>query len=341
MTLSSAPSRTSHHRHKQLVPDTRIPMPAGTELIGYCLDKVLGTGSFSIVYDAHEIETGLRVAVKEYYPKRFAQRSENGLVLPLAGKKGLNFLEGIKLFYQEARALEKINHPNVLNMHSLFRANRTAYLVSENHGGRDLKWFLSSLKKPLDQALIYKVFMPILSALNCLHTANLLHLDIKPANILLQPNGHSLLLDFGAAQAMDRNREVSKTQVVTHGFAPPEQYGKHQVLGPWSDVFAISATLYFSIVGRMPGVSKQSGFKPVLDIERLSKSYPLPMLHAINQGLSYDAATRFDSIDSFADALLEGSEWPSLVEYESKEMLFDRCDTAAGCRQHSSALIAA
>jgi len=343
MTLSHANSRAAlfRRRNSGRKLDPRIPLTAGTELAAYRIGKVLGSGSFSVVYDAVEIETGLRVAVKEYFPKRFAERKDSGLIAPLEGKKKVHFREGMSLFYHEARALEKIRHPNVLNMHSLFRANKTAYLVSANQGGRDLKWFLSSLKQPLDQALIYKVFMPILSALNCLHTAHLLHLDIKPANILLQPNGKSLLLDFGAAQAMGANREVRKAQVISHGFAPPEQYGKNQMLGPWSDIYALAATLYFSMVGKMPGILKKADSTPALNINRLNSRYTSNLLEAINQALSYDATTRFASIDDFSLAFLSGSQWASLREYELLEMNFDRDAVQIGHEQDSSSVLIA
>ena len=321
--------------------DPRVPLLEGIELSGYLIGKVLGTGSFSIVYDGTELETGRHVAVKEYFPKRFAERKPSGLIKPLADQKGVNFREGFKLFYSEAKALEKIEHPNVVHMRRMFRANRTAYLVSSNEGGRDLKWFLTSLKKPFDQALLYKVFLPILSALNRLHDTQILHLDIKPANILLQPTGKSLLLDFGAAKAIRAEDRVGKMGIVTHGFAPPEQYGKNRVLGPWTDIYALAATMYFGIVGKMPSKSKGSSASPSIDILKYGRAYSSAALEAINRALSYEASTRFISIDHFTEALLGGSEWLSLQDYETREMSFDRHMSATGKVYNSRAMIAA
>ncbi len=333
---------TGRHKKSRLsVPDPRVPLLEGTELAGYRIGKVLGAGSFSVVYDGTELETGRHVAVKEYFPKRFAERRSNGLISPITGQKRKSFREGFRLFYSEAKALEKIEHPNVLHMHRLFRANRTAYLVSANEGGRDLKWFLLSLKKPLDQDLVYKVFLPILSALNCLHNTQTLHLDIKPANILLQPSGKSLLLDFGAARAMHTESRTGKSQIVTHGFAPPEQYGKNQVLGAWTDIYALAATMYFSIVGKMPGKSKGSSTSSSIDIIKYGRAYSSATIETINQALSYAASARFDSIDGFAESFLRGSEWFSLQDFEIRELGFDRYASAEACVKENGALVAA
>ena len=305
-------------------PDPRVPLAQNTVVDGYRIEKVVGRGSFSLVYAAVEIESKLNVVIKEYFPKHFSERDENGAIFPFDGKKLLTFNEGFKQFYSEALALKKITHPNVLNTHNLFRANKTAYLVSLNQDGRDLKWFLTSFREPLNQNLIYKVFLPILSALNFLHEAQLLHLDIKPANILLQPNSESLLLDFGAAQTMSSNKRISHMQTLTHGFAPPEQYDKNRALGPWTDIYAVAATLYYSIACRPPSKSKDSKVASQLDLNDFRDRYHVELLETINRSLSHDASERFDNIDEFASALLQGSKWSTLREYEISVMGYNR-----------------
>lgn len=334
-------SRLSFKKSRLSSPDSRVPLLEGTEVAGYLIGKVLGKGSFSVVYDGTELETGRHVAVKEYFPKRFAKRKRSGLISPMEGQKRVNFREGFKLFHSEAESLEKIDHPNVVNMYSLFRANRTAYMVYSNEGGRDLKWFLTSLNKPLDQELLYKVFLPILSALNCLHNTQILHLDIKPANILLQPTGKPLLLDFGGARSIHAEDRVGKTGIVTHGFAPPEQYGKDQVLGPWTDIYALAATMYFGIVGKMPRKSNGSSISPRIDILKYGRGYSSATLEAINRALSYEASMRFSSVDHFTEALLGGSDWLSLQDYETREMGYDRLMNVTENVYNSEVMVAA
>lgn len=340
--IGNTPPATQNRASKRIARrskrDPRVPLVENTIVDGYRIGKVVGRGSFSLVYSAVEIGSDLDVVIKEYFPKHFAERKDNDKIVAFTGKKRLTFNEGFKQFYSEALALRKISHPNVLNTNNLFRANQTAYLVSLNQDGRDLRWFLTSFKESLDQDLIYKVFLPILSALNFLHDAQLLHLDIKPANILLQPNSESLLLDFGAAQSMSSSKRINQMQTLTHGFAPPEQYDKNRALGSWTDIYAVAATLYYSITCKPPAKSNDNDTPSSLNIKRHKKAYHVALLRTINRALSYDGSTRFDSIDEFAAALLDGSKWSSLTEYETQVMGYDRF--ASSTKQSRDDLIA-
>ena len=184
--------------------------------------------------------------------------------------------------------------------------------------------------------------MPLLSALHFLHDSQLMHLDIKPANILLQPNSESVLLDFGAARSIDSVAPPHHMQIVTHGFASPEQYGTSSGgLGPWTDIYAMAATMYFSITGNPPAKSKERKINSRLIIERYSNACCPKMMAAINQALLYDVSKRFQSIDEFAAALLQGSEWSTLAEYEADVMAYDRFDDSIKNAQDQLARFAA
>ncbi|MCP4008140.1 MAG: serine/threonine protein kinase [Proteobacteria bacterium] len=309
-------------------PDLRKPLTENTTLHGYRIRKFIGRGSFSLVYKAVEMSTMLNVVIKEYFPKHYAGRRENGEVVSIGGKNALAFNEGLNQFHNEALALKHLKHPNVLNASGFFRANETAYLVTVDNNGRDLKWFLSTARQPLDQDMLYKVIMPILSALNFLHEKQLLHLDVKPANILLQPNGKSLLLDFGAARFINNGSRFINKQVLTHGFAPPELYDKNRQIGPWTDVYSTAATLYFSICIKIPASSKNCKIAPRLSIDRYGANYHLTLLRAINRALKFEPSERFDSADEFALALLEGSKWINLLDYEVDVMAYNRFDSS-------------
>ncbi len=305
-------------------PDPRVPLPGNTFLEGYNFERVIGRGSFSLVYRAVEVSTGKEVVIKEYFPKHFSIRKENNTIAPLDDKRLFTFNEGFKQFFNEALVVNRISHPHVLKTNNMFRANKTAYLVSLNIGGRDLKWFLGAVREPLNQALVFKVFMPILSALNFMHGAQLLHLDIKPANVLLQPNSESLLLDFGAAQRVNSSKRINNIQTLTHGFAPPEQYDKKKSLGPWTDIYAVAATLYYAIACRPPAKSKDNDTESRLDLEKYRDQYEPHLLQAINRCLTYDPSNRFDNVDEFAAALLDGSKWENLRDYEMDVLEYDR-----------------
>ena len=332
-TESKKPAR------KGLSSDSRVPLNPGTEIEGYVIHKVIGQGSFSLVYSAKELRLNRDVVIKEYFPKHFSQRMSNNNIIPLDGKRLFTFREGFSQFFNEAMALNKIAHPNVLKTHNVFRYNRTAYLVSDNVGGRDLRWFLTSVSESMNINLIFKVFMPILSALNFLHEAQLLHLDIKPANILLQPNGEALLLDFGAAQTITSDKRINRMQTLTHGFAPPEQYDRKQKLGPWTDIYAVAATLYYGIACKPPVKSKDNKLQTKLNYSLYKHLYSENLIDAVNRALSYDLESRYDNVDSFAEHLLAGSKWKTLREYELDAMQQDRF--AEDTRQAQNELAAA
>jgi serine/threonine protein kinase len=334
-----SPARArSHHARVPLARNARLGV-FGRE---YRIDKLIGMGSFSLVYSAIETGSNLSVVIKEYFPKRYAKRNTSNQIVPLSGRKKMAYCEGVKNFHNEALVLKQISHPNVLDVYDLLPANNTTYLVSLNKSGRDLKWFLSSYSGALKQKLFLRVFMPILSALHFLHDSRLLHLDIKPANILLQPNSESVLLDFGAARSIDSVALPLHKQIVTHGYAPPEQYGASGgYLGPWTDIYAMAATMYFSITGNPPAKSKERKIHSRLIIERYSNTCCPKMMNAINQALLYDVSKRFQSIDEFAAALLQGSDWSTLVEFEADVMAYDRFDNSIKSAQDQLARFAA
>ncbi len=317
-------------------PDLRKPLAENTILRNYRIGMFIGRGSFSLVYKAVEMSTMLNVVIKEYFPKHYAGRKESGEIVSFGGKNTLAFNEGLHQFHNEALALKHLKHPDVLNASGFFRANETAYLVSLNNDGRDLKWFLSTFKQPLDQEMLCKVMMPILSALNFLHGKQLLHLDVKPANILLQPNGKSVLLDFGAARFMSSGSRIKHRQVLTHGFAPPELYDKNYPLGPWTDIYSTAATFYYSISRKIPASSKDSEIAPRLSIDRYGANYYPTLLRAINRALKFEPSKRFDSADEFAVALLEGTKWISLLDYEIDVMAYDRFESSINTRKRNS-----
>ncbi len=310
--------------------DHRQALSKNIVLDGYRISRLIGRGSFSLVYGAIELRTGRKVVVKEYFPKYYAKRNKSNKIIPISTKKELVFREGLKQFFSEARMLKKIQHPNVLSTHSFFKANNSAYLVSLNLEGRDLKWFQNSLDNALTQDAILKVFLPVLSALSFLHRAKMLHLDIKPANVLLQPNGQSLLLDFGASQPMDSSKRISKFQTLTHGFAPPEQYIKHRKLGPWTDIYAVAASLFYCISHKLPPKSDKCHQTPAkLDFKQNVTCYHPSFIHAINSSLSFEETERFDTVDSFVAALLIGTKWLTLIEYEKEVLGYDRFEASS------------
>ena len=171
----------------------------------------------------------------------------------------------------------------------------------EYEKGRDLRWFIKKSPDVLDETFIAGIFPRIVSGLKELHRNDFLHLDIKPANILLRANGSPMLLDFGAAQSKGADERFNSYQTLTHGFAPPEQYLEGN-LGPWTDVYALAGTIYACIMHKSPPPALRRRAKdPLVSFLGQHKgTYSNELLKAIAAGLSLDIKDRPQSVDEFA-----------------------------------------
>lgn len=295
----------------------RFPLKSGTTVDQYLVEGVIGGGGFSIVYRCFDTQRNESVVLKEYFPNQLSRRVGTDEVQPISERKTKAFQVGMQQFFAEAHSLSKIDHPHVINIINIFRANNTAYMVSKLEAGKDLRWFIKRCQGDLDQVFVQKAIPPIMSGINSLHTRKLLHLDIKPANIFLRTDGGPLLLDFGASQVMDKKERFTSFQTLTPGFAPPEQHHKQQ-LGPGSDIYALGATIYACITGRPPPTSlKREEKNRELKLKGAEKKITQTVIDAIKWSLEMDIAQRPQSLSEFADLFMRDSDWPSFDEYEA------------------------
>lgn len=222
------------------------PLPQGFQCDRYRIDRLLSKGGFSLVYLAHD-ESGTPVVIKEYLPTHLAQRPADSPVPIIPPERQADFNRGMRAFLEEARLLAQIRHPNVVSVLNFAKANHTAYLVMRHERGHSLDDYVGKLRErgeTMRENFLRPVFVHLLSGLREVHRQKLLHLDLKPANIFLRRDGNPVLLDFGAARWGLGQSHASLTKVFTPGFAAPEQQGSGEDLGPWTDIYAIGATLY-------------------------------------------------------------------------------------------------
>src|SRR4030088_3217533 len=171
---------------------TNQALVSGYQLLNYRIDRQISRGGFSIVYRAFD-ENGAPVAIKEYLPSSLVLRTEGDIVRASSAENLTSFRYGMKCFFEEGRALAKINHPNVVRVLNFFRANETVYLVMRYERGRSLQKHIESRKGMLDETWVRATFAQLLNGLREVHTNKLLHLDIKPANVYLRNDGSPLL----------------------------------------------------------------------------------------------------------------------------------------------------
>lgn len=283
-------------------------LPLGYLLHKYRIAEVLGSGGFSIVYAAIDIGTNGRVVIKEYLPTDQAKRLPDETVESVSDESSNTFRHGMKRFFDEAAALAKVQHPNIVRVTDFFRENNTVYLVMEHHEGHDLRWYVKHHRGRLSEKFIRTVFPQLLVGLRELHACRLLHLDIKPANVfLVRPGGKPILLDFGASLAIHTDGKRTGPHTLTLGFAPIEQHRRGH-LGPWTDLYALGATMYSCMSGKAAPPATQRAEKDAYKPARqaFKQYYSQPLLDAVDWCLQMDQAQRPQK----ADDLLEVFDRP-------------------------------
>ena len=214
---------------------TALSLPEGTRLDQYVIDRTLSSGGFSIVYVGREQPSGAKVVLKEYLPARLARRESDMSVVPESEETTERFLRGRRLFFQEAAALAKVQHPNIVRVLNFFRANDTVYMVMVYEEGKNLQAYIEKYKGGLSEKFLRTVFPHLLEGLKALHDHHLLHLDIKPGNIHLRPGGDPLILDFGAVHFYQQGRAHQLGRVISQGYSPIEQYQPAGYVGPFHE----------------------------------------------------------------------------------------------------------
>ena len=281
------------------------PLADGYQLQNYRIRKVLACGGFSIVYLAHD-ENDVPVAIKEYLPASLALRSE-GDVLPAIAQENLAaFRYGMKCFFEEGKSLAGLAHNNVVRVLNFFRANETVYLVMRYERGRTLQEHIEHRRGGIKEDFIRRVFTLLLNGLRDVHANKLLHLDIKPANIYIRNDGSPVLIDFGAARQTLSAETTRLSPMYTPGFASPEQYRKRELLGPWSDIYSVGATMYCCLAEAAPPAADQrlDNDKYVSARRLWGGKYSDQLLQTINWCLRLDHLRRPQSVFALQKVLM-------------------------------------
>ncbi|MBO4474488.1 MAG: serine/threonine protein kinase [Clostridiales bacterium] len=295
-----------------------VALPIGTILNGrYLTGRVLGVGGFGVTYLAFDMTLEIAVAVKEFLPSGIALRDSDRYTMTVSSpEEQPKFDTGATKFLDEARLLAKLRDvPNIVTVQDYFRENNTAYFVMEYIEGVDLMKYAQNKGGTLSYNEALYLILPVIDSLAHVHAHNLLHRDISPDNIVVMKNGSTRLLDFGAARvAIDT--EKSKSIILKHGFAPEEQYRKHGNQGPWSDEYALAATMYLIITGVMPPDAIERVHEDTLVSPKdLGVDIPDYANDALMKALSVHASGRFPDMASFSVALTGNQPVGSSVSY--------------------------
>lgn len=287
----------------------------GTRLAGrYIVGRVLGQGGFGITYIGIDEKLEMRVAIKEYYPSAQATRNNEitDIVTIINEEYDDIFEKGKKSFLAEARVLAGFNDlEGVVDVRDIFEENGTAYIVMEYLEGENLSQVLS--KKHFSPEEIIRLFIPVMKSLERIHKKNVIHRDISPDNLILLESGNIKLMDFGAARVIDTTDAHSTSVVLKAGYAPEEQYRRRGKMGPWTDVYAICATMYKCITGVIPDDALERLYQDEMKWpSELGISINPDFEAALKKGMEIIAADRFEDVAKLRMAIeghgIESSE---------------------------------
>lgn len=278
-----------------------VALPPGTRLSEFEIVDLVGQGGFGIVYLADDHSLQRRVAVKEYMPSSLATRGRDASVIVRSERHEDTFQVGLRSFVNEARLLAQFDHPALLKVYRFWEANGTAYMAMPYYAGRTLKQYLKDHEgPPPDEAWIRKILSPVMDALELMHHENCFHRDVAPDNIMLLRDDRPVLLDFGAARRVISDMTQALTVILKPGYAPIEQYAEMPGIkqGPWTDIYALGAVVYFTITGRTPppavGRMMQDSYEPLASLA--AGRYSARFLEGIDKCLRVKGDERPQSI---------------------------------------------
>ena len=278
-------------------------LPIGTRLADFEITGVLGEGGFGIVYMAFDHSLQRSVAIKEYMPGPLASRADDHSVTVRAERHQDTFDLGLKSFINEARFLAQFDHPSLVKVYRFWEQNQTAYTAMQYYEGRTIKDIVANSPEVVTEAWCMRVLKQILGALETLYTMQLLHRDVSPDNIIVQDNGDAVLLDFGSARQIIGDMTRGLTVILKPGYAPIEQYAGDASLpqGPFTDIYALAAVMYFAIAGEAPPTSIARMIKdPMTPLAgRGLPGFGEGFLCALDSALAVPAQERPQTIDAF------------------------------------------
>lgn len=308
-------------------------LPAGTVLGEYRLLRKLSAGGFGIVYLAVDAE-GQQVAIKEYLPASLATRDTGQRLPQVTPDKLALYRLGLKSFFEEGRALAQISHTSVVSVLNFFRANETVYMVMNYLEGATLQDFIStarSLKQArvLSEATIRSLFDEILRGLRIVHQHKMLHLDLKPANLFITDENRAVMLDFGAAREVLSKEGNFIRPMYTPGFAAPEMYRRDVPLGPWTDIYAVGASIFACMQGAPPPEAppRQEDDGLSHSLAQLRPAYSDSLIEIVRWCMALDALSRPQSVFALQRALSREPE-PGKVRLTLAERMRMQLDCA-------------
>ena len=304
----------------------------------YQLTKVIGQGGFGITYlgvwntevkgELGKVKTDVPVCIKEYFFKDYCYRDKNTSHVLVHSETGRQLFDKFKeKLIKEAKILSEVHHPFIVNVLEVFEENNTAYIAMEHISGCSLKYMLD-MEGTLPENKLLRYISQIGQALEFVHQKNILHLDIKPSNILIDKKNNARLIDFGVSKRYDIEQQETSTTMLTlsKGFAPIEQYDDEgtQSFSPCPDIYSLGATMYNLLTGVIPTESILRVAKPLTKPSEINSEVSPQTENAILKAMQVNPLHRYQSVKAMineldipsyfeetANTLIENTDYPS------------------------------
>jgi serine/threonine protein kinase len=268
----------------------------------YCIERVLGQGGFGITYRCRDMVLDRVVAIKEFFPHGCTRAGSS--VQPARALSVADYAEAKASFLDEARILARCQHVGIVTVYTIFEENNTAYIVMELLQGKSLAVLLQERGGTLSESEAVRYIEQVGRALQYVHEKQLLHRDLKPEHIIVCDDGRVMLIDFGTAARYSHGKVQGHDVLVTPGYAPLEQYAQQATRGPFTDVYALSATLYCLLTGEIPAAASDRAVGVrVTPVRELNPQISLPVARAVEAGLQIEVAKRPQTVNAFLRAL--------------------------------------
>lgn len=283
----------------------------------YKIGRVLGEGGFGITYIGIDTMLNLKVAIKEFYMSGYVNRNHDASpnVFATLGTHRDTFEKNREKFLNEARVLAQFyGEAGIVGVRDFCEENGTAYIIMDFLNGVDLKTYLEQKGRLAPEDAV-KLLMPVMTSLQHVHAEGIIHRDISPDNIMVMEDGSTKLLDFGAAREISQTDIKSLSVILKPGYAPEEQYRSKGRQGPWTDVYALAATLYKCIVGATPDDAMERMYRDRLPSPAaVDAACPIAISNVIIKGLAVRQADRYQDVASFLADLKTAMEDPDNAE---------------------------
>ncbi len=283
---------------------TYMELQPGTVLCGgkYTLEKKIGEGGFGITYKALQSGLNRTVCIKEYFPAGKCVRETHARTVYVQGASENLFEKYRQSFVKEAKMLATLHHPNIVEVIDVFDENNTSYMVMDFIEGKSLQSVVDSRGRlPYPEVVNY--IAQVTNAVGYIHERHILHRDIKPDNIMITADYKAILIDFGSAREFEQDKTQVHTSMLTHGYAPTEQYTANSRKGSYTDIYAIGATMYFVLTGQVPLEAAARLTEPMAAPKELVPDIPEEANRTILKAMQLKAENRHQTVQEFMDDL--------------------------------------